>query len=637
MLQTSQNNHGLMESSMKPDLKRTESMDDLGACVLRKTGKWTAEEDELLKKYVPLYGEKQWRKISEHVPGRTSIQCLHRWTKILKPGLVKGPWTSEEDQKLIAWVKTEGPTKWAQAAAFIRGRSGKQCRERWFNNLNPGVKKGNWSDEEDALIFELYKKHGSSWSKIAKLIPGRTENAIKNRFYSTLRKLTADKKKTLGDINSDIIKNEKMDLEPNSGNGPQHGILYALLDKHPKVASEKTGNLEVKEENNASLNTNNLTANLNNFTLNQNGIHEKHTSNHHGYHLGPTGHGNHYGISNAYVGNYTNNGNLPNLSNPIKLQDRVNVESKYNFNENEDSDNNFEKFLNSIEKTIADDLITKEFESHNVHHGRENDHADELDKIRNSIIHYTSSNISDLKETFNSIANNNKEELAKQNKRAEYEEINNNARYGNKNSSTNSQSTVNPKSIPQTAGYGNQTTQSHTTKNNLSSQLNPLSGSPVGVNSPQFLPGLYNQQKDADILKNGLDMAAKQNLMKTTNLLSTLQNSAAGGDNFNMIYDMISNMMNEKGSNNEQRMVYLFQQLYSLENLLTSTRNELLKLESSLRHDDPEDKKAKKTSHIGDLKFEESVGPHEGSYLDPRKLEDTYNLEYDVVHKKRHI
>jgi len=124
---------------------------------------------------------------------------LHRWTKILKPGLVKGPWTTEEDQKLIAWVKAEGPTKWAQCANFIKGRSGKQCRERWFNSLNPNVKKGNWSKEEDELIFDLYQKYGSSWSKIAKLLPGRTENAIKNRFYSTLRKLAGDHKKKDGD------------------------------------------------------------------------------------------------------------------------------------------------------------------------------------------------------------------------------------------------------------------------------------------------------------------------------------------------------------------------------------------------------------------------------------------------------
>lgn len=199
----------------------------------KKTGKWTAEEDGLLQTYVPKYGEKSWKKISEHIPGRSSIQCLHRWSKILKPGLVKGPWTAEEDERLKTWVSQEGPTKWSQASVFINGRSGKQCRERWFNTLNPNVKKGNWSQEEDNLIFELYQKYGSSWSKIARLIPGRTENAIKNRFYSTSRKLAADKKK----FSEDFIK-ESMYEEPDSeqdetfelmNSSKQENNLYKLL------------------------------------------------------------------------------------------------------------------------------------------------------------------------------------------------------------------------------------------------------------------------------------------------------------------------------------------------------------------------------------------------------------------------
>ena len=84
-------------------------------------------------------------KVADIVGGRTSIQCLHRWTKILQPGLVKGAWTKEEDNLLRDWVRKEGATKWAQAAQAIVGRSGKQIRERWFNILNPELKKGNWN------------------------------------------------------------------------------------------------------------------------------------------------------------------------------------------------------------------------------------------------------------------------------------------------------------------------------------------------------------------------------------------------------------------------------------------------------------------------------------------------------------
>lgn len=88
-----------------------------------------------------------------------------------------------------------GPSKWSKCSNIIKGRSGKQCRERWFNTLNPEVKKGNWNPEEDYKIFVLFEKFGSKWSKIASFFKGRTENSIKNRFYSTLRRIHSDMNK----------------------------------------------------------------------------------------------------------------------------------------------------------------------------------------------------------------------------------------------------------------------------------------------------------------------------------------------------------------------------------------------------------------------------------------------------------
>lgn len=58
-------------------------------------GNWTAEEDELLRTAVQQYGGRNWKKISDQIPERTDVQCLHRWQKVLRPGLVKGPWTPE--------------------------------------------------------------------------------------------------------------------------------------------------------------------------------------------------------------------------------------------------------------------------------------------------------------------------------------------------------------------------------------------------------------------------------------------------------------------------------------------------------------------------------------------------------------
>ena len=147
-----------------------------------------------MKRLVNDFGSKNWKKISESL-NKTPVQCLHRWTKILKPGLIKGPWSIEEDRKLLDWVRREGPSKWSQCAEFINGRSGKQCRERWFNTLHPEVRRGFWSAEEDFIIFQSFSKFGSKWSQMAKELPGRTENSIKNRFYSTLRRIASDAKK----------------------------------------------------------------------------------------------------------------------------------------------------------------------------------------------------------------------------------------------------------------------------------------------------------------------------------------------------------------------------------------------------------------------------------------------------------
>ena len=153
-----------------------------------KKGRWTKEEDDLLRAAVVGMGDKQWKTVALQVPGRSAVQCLHRWNKILKPGLVKGPWTPAEDEALLEWVRLEGPTKWTQCSGKIQGRSGKQCRERWFNTLDPDVKKGEWQEAEDKIIFRLYHKVGPKWTEMAKYLPGRPENSIKNRFYSTIRK-----------------------------------------------------------------------------------------------------------------------------------------------------------------------------------------------------------------------------------------------------------------------------------------------------------------------------------------------------------------------------------------------------------------------------------------------------------------
>jgi len=106
-----------------------------------------------------------------------------------KVGVKKGPWTPEEDLMLVSYVQEHGPGNW-RAVPTNTGlmRCSKSCRLRWTNYLRPGIKRGNFTDQEEKLIIHLQALLGNRWAAIASYLPERTDNDIKNYWNTHLKK-----------------------------------------------------------------------------------------------------------------------------------------------------------------------------------------------------------------------------------------------------------------------------------------------------------------------------------------------------------------------------------------------------------------------------------------------------------------
>ncbi|RDX78070.1 Protein ODORANT1, partial [Mucuna pruriens] len=162
-----------------------------------------------------------------------------------KVGLKKGPWTAEEDKKLINFILTNGQCCW-RAVPKLAGllRCGKSCRLRWTNYLRPDLKRGLLSEYEEKMVIDLHAQLGNRWSKIASHLPGRTDNEIKNHWNTHIKKKL--KKMGIDPVTHKSLSNttEQIQVQPDQPLQEQHEQQSIQVEHDPKFEPENEQNKE---------------------------------------------------------------------------------------------------------------------------------------------------------------------------------------------------------------------------------------------------------------------------------------------------------------------------------------------------------------------------------------------------------
>ncbi|PVU95090.1 hypothetical protein BB561_002058 [Smittium simulii] len=223
--------------------------------------KWSPKEDELLSSLVKMYGEGNWQAIASCFYGRSAQQVLHRWYKSIDPDLKQGKWTHDEDRALLVGVKIFGVGKWNKIAEFVTGRTDVKCRERYVNVLSPKVKRGKWTSSENLRLISAVCKVGiGKWTTVSEMVGARSDNQCWRHWLSLNRRGLAPYPSQITEENDAVDANTpnqtlaEKNLD-NSNCEPNNNLKAAESNSHVEsfnISQNSSTYLFNKPESNAS-------------------------------------------------------------------------------------------------------------------------------------------------------------------------------------------------------------------------------------------------------------------------------------------------------------------------------------------------------------------------------------------------